>query len=1005
MIPVPNLDDRTHKEIVEEALRLIPQYCPEWTNFNPSDPGVTLVELFAWMTEMIIYRLNKVTDKNFIAFLNLMGVQLQAPQPAHALLQFKLVVGGPPTWVEACTPVANKPIGREEPVIFETVADTLVTDNQIVRCYTQVSDAYEDQTPFIEGRRDEGFDVFGHVDHIERSLYIGDARFEQVGEEALLVVQITSAGNANVAEMLEWEYWNGRRWREMTRSLAEYGEGRIAFEGIDAIEETEIDGTKSRWIRGRLVEAPSDAHETVVDSISARIEVTGEGLPPAVALVNVDSSVFLTVDMKRSWTPLGREPRLESTLYLLPQMLPDQPGSVIRIDVRLAEARLHHPPQPSDELALTWEYWDGKKWKALGGSTPEGSTSLRDHEFVDQTEAFTQSGEVQFKRPADMASTELQGEEGLWLRVRIEAGDYGVPGQYELDGERWIWRDERPLRPPWVQSMTLRYSEEDTPVEHVVSYNDFAYFDHSIAARTPLKVFQAFEPSTEDSPALYLGFEKAFPNDPIRLWFQMAVNTAPTADRRHREYLRDHYSERDRQIAAEQTVVWEYWTGTAWAELSPQDGTHAFTQSGFLEFVGPEDHTRVRRFGEALYWLRARLEMGGYHESPRITHILLNAVQAAHQTTIRDEVLGTSNGTPNQTFDFSQGPLLEGQTVIVRERDEPEGDERDELIARLGEGAIRPARTEGFWIEWTEVESLYDSGPRSRHYVIDRIRGEVCFGDGRRGMIPPAGTANVRAARYRVGGGARGNVTAEAVTALRRSIAHIDKVSNPFPAAGGSDRETVEEAKVRGPHLIKSRNRAVTASDYEWLTRQASNGIARAKCLETIDREGDVTVVVVPKLDERRLELTQKLVPSTELLRRVKHFLDERRLLTTRLHVVRPRYVEVSIEVEVIRTTSGRSEALRNAVERRLRAFLHPLIGGRDGKGWPFGRNVLKLDLYHVIEDIDGVDVVHRIRLIDEDRRARGHGQVDQVKLRADELVHLVDVEVIEKPREQFGDS
>ena len=1008
MIPVPNLDDRTHKEIVEEALRLIPQYCPEWTNFNPSDPGVTLIELFAWMTEMIIYRLNKVTDKNFVAFLNLMGVRLQPPQPAHALLQFKLVAGGPPTWVDACTPVSTKPQGRDEPVIFETVTDTLVTDNIIARCYTQVSDEYADQTPFIDGRRAEGFEVFGGVDHIERSLYIGDARFEQVGEETLLVIQITSAGTTDVVELLEWEYWNGRRWRELTRSLADYGENTIAFEAIDAVEEAEVDGITSRWIRGRLVEAPPDPHETVLDGISARIEVTGEGLAPQTALVNVDSAVFLTVDMQRSWAPLGREPRLENTLYLLPQTLPDQPGSVIRLDVRLAEARLHDPPQPSEELALSWEYWDGKKWVALGGSTPEGSTSNRDHDFVDNTEAFTQSGEVRFKRPADLQKTEMQGEEGPWLRVRIEAGDYGVPGQYELDGERWIWRDERPLRPPWVQSMTFRYAEQETPVEHVVSYNDFAYFDHSIAARTPLKVFQAFEPSKEDSPALYLGFEKAFPNDPIRVWFQMAQNTAPTADRRHREYLKAHYDEQDRLLAAEQTVVWEYWTGTAWAELSPTDGTRAFTESGFLQFVGPEDHTRVRRFGEALYWIRARLEMGGYHELPRITHVLLNAVQAANHTTIRDEVLGTSDGTPNQTFGFAQGPLLEGQSIMVRERDEPEGEERADILATLGDDAIREARSGGWWVRWSEVDSFYEAGPRGRFFVVDRIRGQIKFGDGRKGMIPPAGTANVVAEHYRVGGGAQGNVTAQAITALRRSIAHIDGAYNPFPAAGGSDQETVEEAKVRGPHLIKSRNRAVTASDYEWLTRQASNGIARAKCLETIGREGDVTVVVVPKLDERRLDLTQKLVPSTELLRRVKHFLDERRLLTTRLHVVRPRYVEVSIEVEVIRTTSGRSEALRRSVEQRLRTFLHPLVGGRDGNGWPFGRNVLKLDLYHVIEGIDGVDVVHRIRLIDEDRRARNdlvgvQGQVDQIKLRPDELVHLVHVEVIEKPREQFA--
>jgi len=79
MIPSPNLDDRKYDDIVEEAIRLIPQYCPEWTNFNRSDPGITLVQLFAWMTEMIIYRLNKVPDRNYLAFLNLMGIHRQPP--------------------------------------------------------------------------------------------------------------------------------------------------------------------------------------------------------------------------------------------------------------------------------------------------------------------------------------------------------------------------------------------------------------------------------------------------------------------------------------------------------------------------------------------------------------------------------------------------------------------------------------------------------------------------------------------------------------------------------------------------------------------------------------------------------------------------------------------------------------------------------------------------------------------------------------------------------------
>ena len=58
-LPAPNLDDRTFQDIVDEAKRLIPRYTPEWTNHNLSDPGVALIELFAWMSEMVLYRVNR----------------------------------------------------------------------------------------------------------------------------------------------------------------------------------------------------------------------------------------------------------------------------------------------------------------------------------------------------------------------------------------------------------------------------------------------------------------------------------------------------------------------------------------------------------------------------------------------------------------------------------------------------------------------------------------------------------------------------------------------------------------------------------------------------------------------------------------------------------------------------------------------------------------------------------------------------------------------------------
>src|SRR4051812_13133381 len=86
----PNLDDRRYEDILREARALIPQYSPEWTNLSDADPGMTLVQLFSWMTEMIIFRLNQVPDKTYIHFLNFIGEERKPARPASAPLTFSL---------------------------------------------------------------------------------------------------------------------------------------------------------------------------------------------------------------------------------------------------------------------------------------------------------------------------------------------------------------------------------------------------------------------------------------------------------------------------------------------------------------------------------------------------------------------------------------------------------------------------------------------------------------------------------------------------------------------------------------------------------------------------------------------------------------------------------------------------------------------------------------------------------------------------------------------------
>ena len=89
-LPTPRLDDRTFQELVDEAKRNLQLRCPEWTNHNVSDPGITLIETFAWMTDILLYRVNRVPDRLYVKFLELVGVRLFPPHAARTEVSFRL---------------------------------------------------------------------------------------------------------------------------------------------------------------------------------------------------------------------------------------------------------------------------------------------------------------------------------------------------------------------------------------------------------------------------------------------------------------------------------------------------------------------------------------------------------------------------------------------------------------------------------------------------------------------------------------------------------------------------------------------------------------------------------------------------------------------------------------------------------------------------------------------------------------------------------------------------
>jgi len=137
-LPAPNLDDRRFQQFVDDAKRYIQQRCPEWTDHNVSDPGVTLVEAVAHMADQIVYRLNRVPERNYLAFLDLLGITLFPPAPARTEMTFWLSAPQNQALVlPSGTEVATQRTDTEPAVVFATERDLTVVPCSLERVLLQ----------------------------------------------------------------------------------------------------------------------------------------------------------------------------------------------------------------------------------------------------------------------------------------------------------------------------------------------------------------------------------------------------------------------------------------------------------------------------------------------------------------------------------------------------------------------------------------------------------------------------------------------------------------------------------------------------------------------------------------------------------------------------------------------------------------------------------------------------------------------------------------------------
>ncbi len=438
---------------------------------------------------------------------------------------------------------------------------------------------------------------------------------------------------------------------------------------------------------------------------------------------------------------------------------------------------------------------------------------------------------------------------------------------------------------------------------------------------------------------------------------------------------------------------WEVSQGEGqWAEV---DVLHDFTGgfnygSGAVEVQCPLASGIEPIAGRRLHWLRCRIaettRIGGeaavYTQPPEIYQITAAPIgaliEAEHSSLELTEPLGVSDGTPGQTFATRFSPLLAlaiGETLEVESPD-------------------------GEWDPWEQRDSFADSSPDDRHFALDLVHGEIRLGPelhrpggapSRHGAIPAKGSA-LRMSAYRHGGGRVGNVAADTVTTLRSAIPGVASVTNPRPALGGVDAQSVDAARGRSALEIRTRYRAVTDEDYEFLAAEATPRVARAR--RVADDQSGVTLRILPRVDpaNRRLSL-EELTPSPALLEEVQRYLDARKLAGTPVRLEPMRFRAVSVVVSLQVSPRADTQRIEQGVRDSLYRYLNPLIGGTAdaiGDGWPSGRSLNQGELYAIVHAFDAVEFVKILRLYELDlatgeQASQAAGR--QVLLEPDEVI------------------
>ena len=991
------------EEIENRIVHLAEKYVPEWKyNADNPDIGAVIAQIFARQTEENNRLMSLMPERYHLEFVNMLDISLHRAQPAASIVVFNMD--------GSVLPGARLPKGTRLSAesmftdsgyaVFETDRNIYVTESQIKAVFmtdvergtispvfgqfdipdiiaedslVPVSDNEEEVTetapseqPLLSDIVDEEeimiippFTLFGEKTSIGKSVLIiyHDRLFDGVDEP----IYIRFEDGEDVAARIEsgefsFRYMSSDGFRDF--DSVKLSEDRKTFTLIKSAECRKVASgdrkysvvtltcnrvmTDSLEVSGIALSAGggSRAPEYVGDG---SVEMDIEKFVPftdTLAVFNecyighdkcfAKSGARISLDFKLSF----RENQIRLTM--------EQEEAELTVIKRKPKKTLFDNPAQVRVNEVIFEYYNGIGWKKL----------KLDTEYAGIFEN-SENGNVHlsFLCPDDWKESESGPYSGRCIRMRVVRADncYMRPAIHTypvIEGIRCSYSYEGRFAAPAKLERIAGTVKEDI-TDRIGSNKEFTILSGSEYAHD----------------MLYIGLDRKLEEGPVSIYFQLADTNNQNGVKFRMEYS----------------------TGSGFKEMRFTDLTEEFTRSGTVMFLPPADMSERIIEGNRLYWIRfIRSNAQKSDEAdaflPRIARLCLNAVSVTNVQTDDETDYYIDEIMPNMHFGLGADNVLDAE-VWVNEMGSLHKDEMERMIGdrpdRVRAEYDFLGRISAFYVLWDEVDSFEDATSR-RSYRIDRMSGELLFGDGTYTDMPRVLDNVAFKARVRSTDGELGNVGEWEIDGFVGDAPYIDSIGNPIKSHGGSNLETLDHALLRGAGMMNSRGKLVSERDYLRHIMEFSDSIDRARVVvgETIDGTGapsDISIVLLMKdyadgaFSFHRIAalLKKELLKTCELTVTEDH-----------LHIVEPIFVEISVNVWATVMNMDDSFEVQSDVKSVLNSYLNPTRTDSDD-GWNIGVLPKESQLLMRLGVLRSRAIIQRVTMIGHYVDAYGEHELD----------------------------